>query len=251
MRTASSIYLAVALLVSNFGSALAFVQKSHPARSPSPFSSQLFAKKTATFGMGCFWAPSEALLKVDGVIDTVAGYTGNPEAGNKAPTYDNVCFGRQWVEGVRVEYDDDKVSYQQLLDAFFEAQEPQSGSRQYASMIFPHDEEQRKIAKEWLERGTSENKVRKDGIPVAITQIEDLSPFFAAEGYHQRYWQKFRPRIAACIALLVASSGNLDSLVPPDFQSQLHTAANAAVLLGCAYVVLERNIDTKVVELPP
>lgn len=228
--------------------ASAFLQKSTSHR----LVSSLFAKKTATFGMGCFWAPSETLLKVDGVTETIVGYTGNPEAGNVAPTYAEVCFGRQWVEGVRVEYDDEKVSYQQLLDAFFEAQEPQPGSRQYASKIFPHDEEQRKIAKEWLKIGTREDRRRsKDGIPVAVTQLEPLSPFFAAEGYHQRYWQKFRPRIAACILLLVISSGRFDSLLPVDLQSSLHTAANAAVLLGCAYVVLERSIDTKVVEIPP
>lgn len=225
----------------------AFVAPSLAPRSPS----ELSAKKSATFGMGCFWAPSESLLKTDGVIDTVAGYTGNPEAGNTAPTYDRVCFGRNWVEGVRVQYDDEVVSYSQLLEAFFEGQEPQLGSRQYASIIFPHDAEQEQVANKWIESGKRENRNRQDGIPVSITQVESLSPFFAAEGYHQRYWQKFRPRIAACIALLVVSSGRLDSLVPPDFASTLHTAANAAVLLGCAYVVLERNIDTKVVELPP
>lgn len=244
--------LVVAFAAFQVGFSVAFVAPSRVAPPSSCLSSsQLCAKKSATFGMGCFWAPSEALLKTDGVIDTVAGYTGNPEAGSKAPSYDNVCFGRQWVEGVRVDYDDEIVSYNQLLDAFFEAQEPQPGSRQYASIIFPHDAVQEKVAKEWLEAGTREGRRRKDGIPVSITQLEPLSPFFAAEGYHQRYWQKFRPRIAACIALLVVSSGRFDSLVPPDFTSTLHTAANTAVLLGCAYVILERNIDTKVVELPP
>jgi len=241
----------LAFLISSFEASAAFVAPSCRSAPRAASSQPLCAKKTATFGMGCFWAPSERLLKTDGVIDTVAGYTGNPQAGNTAPTYDNVCFGRQWVEGVRVEYDDEKVSYDQLLDAFFEAQEPQPGSRQYASIIFPHDAEQEQVAKQWLETGARENRKRNDGIPVSITQVESLSPFFAAEGYHQRYWQKFRPRIAACFALLIVSSGRLDSLVTEDLQSQLHTAANAAVLLGCGYVVLERNIDTKVVELPP
>ena len=64
----------------------------------------------------CFWEPSEELLKVEGVIDTVAGYTGNPSA-TKAPTYDSVCFSPNWVEGVRVQYDDEKISYSELLDA--------------------------------------------------------------------------------------------------------------------------------------
>ena len=208
----------------------------------------LSAKKAATFGMGCFWAPSERLLKTEGVLDTVVGYTGNPSA-EKAPTYDNVCFGQSWVEGVRVVYDDSKVSYEQLLDAFFEAQEPKLGSRQYASIIFPHNDEQDSIAKEWIEKGIREKKVRKDGVPVDITQIEPLSPFYQAEGYHQRYWQKQRPRFAAAVALLAVASGGFDSYVPQAYHSVLHTAANSAVLLGCAYVVLERKIDAKVVQL--
>lgn len=190
----------------------------------------------------------ERLLKTEGVLDTVAGYTGNPSA-EKAPDYDNVCFGRNWVEGVRVVYDDSKVSYEQLLDAFFEAQEPKLGSRQYASIIFPHDDEQKQVAKEWIENGIREKKVRKDGVPVEMTKVEPLSPFYQAEGYHQRYWQKQRPRFAAGIALLAVASGIVDSLVPEVYQSTLHTAANGAVLLGCAYVVLERKIDAKVEQL--
>jgi hypothetical protein len=56
---------------------------------------RLAAVKEATFGMGCFWKPSEELLKVPGVIDTVAGYTGNPSE-TKAPNYDSVCFSPKW-----------------------------------------------------------------------------------------------------------------------------------------------------------
>jgi methionine-S-sulfoxide reductase len=192
-----------------------------------------------------FLSLQERLLKTEGVLDTVAGYTGNPSADN-APNYDSVCFGRNWVEGVRVMYDDSKVSYEQLLYAFFEAQEPKLGSRQYASIIFPHDDEQEQVAKEWMDKGIRENRVSKDGVPLEITQVEPLSPFYQAEGYHQRYWQKQRPRFAAGIALLAVASGILDSLVPEVYQSTLHTAANGAVLLGCAYVVLERKIDAKV-----
>jgi peptide methionine sulfoxide reductase MsrA len=61
----------------------------------------LLAARSATFRMGYFWEPSEELLKVDGVMDTVVGYTGKPST-KKAPSYENVCFGREWVEGVRV-----------------------------------------------------------------------------------------------------------------------------------------------------
>jgi peptide methionine sulfoxide reductase MsrA len=167
----------------------------------------------------------------------------------KAPDYDNVCFGQNWVEGVRVVYDDSKVSYEHLLDAFFEAQEPKLGSRQYASIIFPHDDEQEQVAKEWIENDICKKKVRKDGVPIKMTKVEPLSPFYQAEGYHQRYWQKQRPRFAAGIALLAVASGIVDSLVPEVYQSTLHTTANGAVLLGCAYVVLEQKIDAMVEQL--
>lgn len=198
--------------------------------------------------MGCFWAPSERLLKTEGVLDTIVGYTGNPSA-ETAPTYDTVCFGRDWVEGVFVVYDDSKVTYEQLLDAFFEAQEPQLGSRQYASIIFPHTEEQQWIAKKWMEKLKREKKIRNDGISVECTQIEPCSPFYQAEGYHQRYWQKQRPRFATAIALLAIASGFFDPIVPEAYHSILHTAANGAVLLGCAYIVLERKMDAEVVKL--
>ena len=183
---------------------------------------------------------------MEGVKDTVAGYTGRENA-VKAPKYEEVCFSRDWVEGVRVFYDEDKLSYEELLDAFFETQEPKFGSRQYASIIFPHDEEQREKATAWLNQNAE--RQRGDGIPVKLTQIEDRTPFFQAEEYHQRYWQKTRPRIAGMIALLAISTGVLDSITPATVQSAIHTGANALVLAGLIFVLVERKIDTKVVQL--
>lgn len=215
-----------------------------PASRRSSKSSPLCAKKEATFGMGCFWKPAEEILKVDGVLDTVAGYTGNPLA-EKAPTYDSVCFGNKWVEGVRVYYDDDKVTYQQLLNAFFEAQEPKMGSRQYASIVFPHDAEQQEIAEAWKEQ----EQVRPDGVPVSFTQLEPLSKFYQAEGYHQKYWAKQRPRFAVILGLLALSSGFADSVLPSVALSNLPTVANALTLAIAGYVMLERVIDAKVEEI--
>ena len=161
------------------------------------------------------------MLKVPGVIDTVVGYTGVPNV-DKPPTYDQVCFSRnKWVEGVRVYYDDDLVSYQELLDAFFEAQEPKWQSRQYSSFIFPHDEEQQAIAEKWL--ALASNRIRSDGVTTAWTTVEPVQPFFKAENYHQRYWQKTRPRIAAMIGLLLISTGILDDILPSSVVSTVHT----------------------------
>jgi peptide-methionine (S)-S-oxide reductase len=200
----------------------------------------------ATFGMGCFWKPSEELLKVPGVVDTVAGYTGKSDA-TQAPSYDNVCYGRDWVEGVRVYYDDEIISYAQLLDSFFAAQEPRAGSRQYASIIFPDDQGQQEVAAKWLEE--NKDRARSDGITGKWTTLEPLSSFYRAENYHQRYWQKTRPRVASMIAALAVASGILDQFTPEAYQSMIHNGANIYVLLGFAFVVIERKLDTKVVRL--
>ncbi|KAL7576004.1 hypothetical protein ACA910_000791 [Epithemia clementina (nom. ined.)] len=197
--------------------------------------------------MGCFWKPSEELLKQEGVINTIVGYTGVPNT-NEPPTYDTVCFSRNWVEGVRVIYDDDQITYPQLLNAFFESQEPKVvGSRQYASIIFPHNPEQEQLARQWLDDNVHIRRAR-DGLPARITQIEPLSPFYRAENYHQEYWQKTRPRVALLVVLTAIASGLLDSITPMVWQSQVHTVANAIALAGMIYVIAERKLDTKVVE---
>lgn len=206
----------------------------------------LSARAEATLGMGCFWKPSEELLKVPGVIDTVVGYTGVDNV-DTPPTYDKVCISRDWVEGVRVYYDDEKLSYEALLDAFFVAQEPKLASRQYASLIFPHNAQQEVVATEWLAK--NEKRMRDDGVTAAWTRVEPLRSFFAAENYHQRYWQKTRPRIAAMIGLIAISSGILDNVTPIAVTSTAHTAADALVLAGLIYVFAERIVDTKTVEI--
>lgn len=224
-------------------------------------SSHLMARKEATFGMGCFWEPSEELLKVDGVIDTIVGYTGNPKADEEGssspPTYEKVCFSRDWVEGVRVIYDDEKVSYQELLDNFFLYQNPKlGGSRQYSSIIFPHDEEQKEIAVQYLEdkkssSSSSTSSSTSTWLP-EWTAIEDRSSFYRAEGYHQRYWQKQRPRFILIISLLAVATGILDPLIPAsdtDLQATIASTANGATLAIGLYVILERFFDSKVVKL--
>lgn len=235
--------LAIVLSLLSTPLALAF-QVSSQCNSQANRNTALFAQRTATFGMGCFWAPSEDLLKVDGVVDTVVGYTGNPAA-TEAPSYDNVCFGRQWVEGVRVTYDDSKLPYDQLLDAFFETQNPKPGSRQYESIIFYANDEEKAAATSWMNKKLT----RSDGLSNAVTDLEASSSFYMAEGYHQRYWQKMRPRIGLAVALISVSSGILDSIIPEQYQSVVHSSCNVAYILGAVALLAERKINTKVVEL--
>jgi peptide-methionine (S)-S-oxide reductase len=212
-----------------------------------PKTNHLYAIREGTFGMGCFWDPAEALLQVDGVIDTVAGYTGRYDA-TKSPTYESVCYGRDWVEAVRVVYDDDKITYKQLLDAVFEAQKPKLGSRQYASIIFPHDEEQQQQARAWMEQNVGRQR-SSDGWRAEWTTVETLPKFFKAEGYHQRYWQKQRPRFALIAGLLAISTGLLNSVIPTELQSTVETVANASTIAIGIFITLERFLDAKVVEM--
>lgn len=221
--------------------------------SSSSFSSDrslvaLPATRSATFGMGCFWAPSEDLLKVEGVVDTVVGYTG-AISDDRPPTYDRVCYGREWVEGVRVVYDDDILSYEDLLNSFFSLQKSVVGSRQYGSFIFPMDEEQNRTAKTWLGTALKEELVSKDGFSARHTQIEDATRFFRAEEYHQNYWPKMRSRIAVGVLLLALASGLGNNVVPPEYSSQFNTCVNGLYLAGVIYTYLERKLDTKVAEL--
>ena len=84
-------------------------------------------QRVATLGLGCFWEPSEKLLKLDGVVDTRCGYAGAafPDA---KPDYNSVCGGDGNVECVRVTYDEARVSYEDVLDAAFAASKPVRGS---------------------------------------------------------------------------------------------------------------------------
>ena len=210
--------------------------------------SRLGAVEEASFGMGCFWEPAEELLKVDGVIDTVSGYTGNPkfdaDPKKTVPSYDSVCFGRGWVEGVRVTYDPDTISYEQLLDAFFEAQKPQPGSRQYGSVIFPHDERQLAAAQRWKSTGRTRES---DGFRNDWTEIEyPRTRFYRAEGYHQNYWQKQRPRFALILAGLAVATGFGDQLYDPSLQETVKTVANGAVVAIGLATFAERFLDSKV-----
>ena len=109
-------------------------------------------QRTATLGLGCFWEPSEKLLKLDGVVDTRCGYAGAtfPEA---KPDYNSVCGGDGNVECVRVTYDSSVVDYEAVLDAAFSAAKPVLVSRQYAPIVFASDEVEAARAAAWVAQG--------------------------------------------------------------------------------------------------
>lgn len=145
----------------------------------------------ATFAGGCFWCMEPPFDGLEGVVATLAGYSGGHK---ENPTYEEVCTGATGhTEALQVIYDPHKVSYCELLDVFWrninpadaEGQFVDRGS-QYRPAIFYHDEEQK------LQAEQSRNKLDNSGrfsSPIA-TEIVKLEIFYPAEEYHQGYYQK-------------------------------------------------------------
>ncbi|ADB41306.1 peptide methionine sulfoxide reductase [Spirosoma linguale DSM 74] len=143
----------------------------------------------ATFGTGCFWCTEALYESLDGVIGAVSGY----EGGHKAnPTYKEVCTGTTGhAECVEVTYDPAKITYQELLEAFFRSHDPTSLNRQgedvgtqYRSVIFYHNDEQKELAE------TAKVELDKSGAydrPI-VTEISPAETFYEAEAYHQSYF---------------------------------------------------------------
>lgn len=143
----------------------------------------------ATFGAGCFWGVEYVFRRVPGVIEVEAGYSGGSVAN---PTYQQVCYQNTGhAEVVQVEFDPERVSYEQLLEIFWAMHDPTQVDRQgpdvgdqYRSVILTHSEEQRETAEASL-------KLAQERFDRAIaTTIEPLEAFYPAEDYHQAYYEK-------------------------------------------------------------
>jgi peptide-methionine (S)-S-oxide reductase len=145
----------------------------------------------ATFAAGCFWGVEATFRALPGVTATRVGYTGGQRAN---PTYDDVCTDRTGhAEAVEVEYDTAGISYEKLLDVFWENHDPTQINRQgpdwgtqYRTAIFFHSPEQEAAAKASKEKLEKSGRFRK---PIA-TQIVPAVTFYPAEDYHQQYLEK-------------------------------------------------------------
>lgn len=185
-------YAAVALFMA-IGCAVATDKQLAPATESKPTGETEANVKTqqATFAAGCFWGVEAAFRKIPGVVATQVGYTGGH---TKNPTYEDVCSDETGhAEAVLVTYDPSKVSYAELLDAFWSAHDPTTMNRQgpdvgsqYRSAIFFHDPEQEKIAHASLD------EVEKSGVfkRKIVTEIVPAETFYPAENYHQQYFEK-------------------------------------------------------------
>ncbi|HYX21632.1 MAG TPA: peptide-methionine (S)-S-oxide reductase MsrA [Thermoanaerobaculia bacterium] len=145
----------------------------------------------ATFGAGCFWGVEETFRQIPGVTATAVGYSGGRSAN---PTYEDVCSDETGhAEVVEVDYDPKVVPYDRLLDVFWESHNPTQLNRQgpdvgtqYRSAIFFHDAEQEKAARASRDRLAASGKFAR---PI-VTEISPARPFWRAEEYHQRYFEK-------------------------------------------------------------
>lgn len=152
----------------------------------------------ATFGAGCFWGVEAAFRQVHGVTATRVGYAGGTM---ENPTYEDVCSDRTGhAEVVEVTYDPERVSYDDLLEVFWNEHDPTQRNRQgfdvgsqYRSVIFYHDDEQRNAALASKERLERSGEYRK---PI-VTEIEPAPEFYEAEDYHQQYLEK--RGLATCV----------------------------------------------------
>ena len=143
----------------------------------------------AILGAGCFWGPEIKFSKLNGVLKTEVGY-----CGGKSPktSYKEVCTGEtNHAEVVKIEYDESKISYEQILNYFFEIHDPttlnQQGydiGTQYRSEIFYNNQNQKKIAEETL------NKMNKKLNGKIVTNVSEIKNYCKAEEYHQKYLEK-------------------------------------------------------------
>jgi peptide-methionine (S)-S-oxide reductase len=159
------------------------------------------AEEVAVLAGGCFWCTEAVFLDVVGVKSVESGYTGGTVAN---PTYKQVCGGDTGhAEAIRITFDNEQLSYDDLLDIFFATHDPTQLNRQgndvgtqYRSAIFPQNEEQEVRAREALDRANQEQGGR------VVTTIEPMREWWPAETYHQDYWANEGQRNPYCLAVI-------------------------------------------------
>ncbi|NIJ17106.1 peptide-methionine (S)-S-oxide reductase MsrA [Sphingobium vermicomposti] len=159
------------------------------------------ATEIATLAGGCFWCTEAVYQNLKGVQSVESGYIGGQDAN---PTYEQVCSGATGhAEAIRVTYDPTIISYADLLDIFFATHDPTTLNRQgndvgtqYRSAIFPHSEGQAAEAKAGIARAQADH-----ASPI-VTTIEPDAPWYSAEDYHQKYWDRAGDRNPYCMAVI-------------------------------------------------
>jgi peptide-methionine (S)-S-oxide reductase len=159
------------------------------------------ASETATLAGGCFWCTEAVYQNLQGVDSVESGYIGGTVPN---PTYEEVCTGQTGhAEAIRITYDPTQISYADLLDVFFATHDPTTLNRQgndigtqYRSAIFPHDATQEAEARAAITRA------QPDWPASIVTTIEPDAPWYPAEDYHQKYWDRVGTRNPYCMAVI-------------------------------------------------
>lgn len=165
-------------------------QKNSDVTRPMNNSAEKSGMAIATFGNGCFWCTEAIFQQLKGVSKVVSGYSGGKV---KNPTYKEVCSGLTGhAEAIQLTYDPQVISYDELLEVFWQTHDPTTLNRQgadvgtqYRSVVFYHNDEQKKLALMYKE------KLDKSGAfddPV-VTEISAFTEFYPAEDYHQNYFK--------------------------------------------------------------
>ena len=181
------------------------------------------AEQVATLAGGCFWCTEAVFNDVVGVTKVESGYTGGSVVN---PNYKQVCRGDTGhAEAIRVTFDPDVISYDDLLDIFFATHDPTQLNRQgndigtqYRSAIFPENEEQDRKAREAIERNNADQGGR------IVTTIEPKAEWYPAEDYHQEYWEGEGQRNPYCLAVIPPKLQKLRK----SFQARTKSAAATA-----------------------
>ena len=185
------------------------------------------AEQIAVLAGGCFWCTEAVFLDVVGVKSVESGYTG----GNTInPTYKQVCGGDTGhAEAIRVTFDPDQISYDELLQIFFATHDPTQLNRQgtdigtqYRSAIFPQSPEQEQQARNAIERANADHGGR------IVTTIEPAADWYPAEDYHQDYWSGEGQRNPYCLATIPPKLQKLRK----SFQARLKSAAQQPAEAG-------------------
>lgn len=166
-------------------------QKEKPLSATSGIMTQVKAgMEEATFGAGCFWCVEAVFQTLEGVDTVISGYSGGKI---KNPTYREVCSGLTGhAEVARIVYDPAKITFEELLEVFWQTHDPTTLNRQggdkgtqYRSVIFYHDEAQKELAESYKKQ-LDASGAWDDPI---VTEISPLKDFYPAEEYHQNYYR--------------------------------------------------------------
>jgi len=162
----------------------------------------------ATLGGGCFWCIEAVFERLDGVKSVTSGYTGGTVAN---PTYEEVCSGKTGhAEVTQIAFDPKKITFEKLLETFWEAHDPTTLNRQgadtgtqYRSVIFYHNESQKTAAEK------SKKAAQAHFSAPIVTEIVPLTQFYKAENYHQDYFRN-NPRAPYCTFVIRPKLEKLD-----------------------------------------